>query len=580
MTMYILGINSVYHESAACLIRDGEVVLAVEEERFNRMSHGKIASPANTALLPYAAIDECLRAANISLNDCAHVGYSFDPAILQAGAAAWRASNPVEPTWKLNETSYQTLEGWQAFLGGVLGTKELLRAKGFKGSFHYLSHHECHAASTFNVSPFEKAAVAVIDGIGEWASASLYLGNGKRLSKFKEYQFPNSIGFLWEKLSMYLGFSQYDASKVMGLAAYGDPTATRRQFEKLVIDGDELTVDASLLRHESPDFGPLERLFGLPRRTSRIGDATDPEVRGYVNVAAGLQRVTEERVLRILAAFDTDEYRKLCLAGGVALNCAMNGRVVRERLFEDVFIQPASHDAGTALGAAMLVWNKILGRERTYVMRNAYLGPAYSKDEIERELKASDLEYKAVGNIAVEVARLIADGKIVGWFNGRMEWGPRALGNRSLLADPRNQNIREVINVKVKHRELYRPFCPSVLAEHAAEWFATGGGVDANKYMLTTSEVLPHKRELIPAVVHVDGSARAQEVHQADNPEFHALISEFEKLTGIPMLLNTSFNDCEPIVCSPRDAVKTFKKTGIDCLAMGGFIASKPGRDA
>lgn len=575
--MYILGINAVYHESAACLIRDGEVLLAVEEERFNRMSHGKIASPANTALLPYAAMDECLRSANISLSDCAHIGYSFDPEILHAGAAAWRAANPTTPTWKLSETSYQTLEGSQAFLGGVLGTKEQLRAKGFKGTFHYLSHHECHAASAFNVSPFEKAAVAVIDGIGEWASASLYLGNGRHLSKFKEYQFPNSIGFLWEKLSMYLGFTQYDASKVMGLAAYGDPDATRHEFAKLVMDGDELTVDASLLRHESPDFGPLERLFGLPKRTSRISDAADPAVRGYVNIAASLQRVTEERVLHILNSFDTNEYRKLCLAGGVALNCAMNGRVVREGLFEDVFIQPASHDAGTALGAAMLVWNKILGRERAYVMRNAYLGPSYAKDEVERELEAAGLEYRAVDNIAVEVARLIADGKIVGWFNGRMEWGPRALGNRSLLADPRNRNVREVINVKVKHRELYRPFCPSVLAERAPEWFASGGGVDANKYMLTTSEVLQHKRELIPAVVHVDGSARAQEVHEADNPEFYTLISEFEKLTGIPMLLNTSFNDCEPIVCSPRDAIKTFQKTGIDCLAIDGFITFKPG---
>jgi len=575
--MYILGVNAAYHESAACLLFDGRVVLAVEEERFNRRSHGKLASPRNTATLPWEAIRECLRAGGVSLEQCEHVGYSFDPEMLQSGVEDWRASNPVEPTWELSENSYQTMDGGEAFLSGVMETREILREKGFKGKFHYLSHHECHAASAFNVSPFDKAAVAVIDGIGEWASASLYTGEGNRLTPQKEYRFPNSIGFLWERLSMYLGFSQYDASKVMGLAAYGDPRATRAAFDKLVTNRAELAIDPTILRHESPDFTPLEKLFGLPKRDRSVGDATDPAVRGYVDVAAGLQEATDDVVLHALRTFDRKAYPRLCMAGGVALNCAVNGRVVREKLFEDVFIQPASHDAGTALGAAVLVWNKILGRERVYVMNDAYLGPSFTKAEVEAELRAAGLAYEAydaLGDFTAAVARLLVDGKIVGWFNGRMEWGPRALGNRSLLADPRNADIREVINVKVKHRELYRPFCPSVLAEKAHEWFVTGG-VDAGKYMLTTSDVIEGQRARVPAVVHVDGSARAQEVRQVDNPSFHRLISEFEKLSGVPMLLNTSFNDSEPIVCSPRDAIKTFLKTRIDCLAMEGFLVTK-----
>lgn len=572
--MYILGINAAYHESAACLLRDGHMVVAVEEERFNRLSHGKFASPKNTSLLPWEAIRHCLRAAGITLNQCAHIGYSFDPELLQSGVDEWRASNPVEPTWELSETSYQTMDGGEAFLTGVMQTRELLREKGFAGKFHYLSHHECHAASAFNVSPFDKAAVAVIDGIGEWASASLYTGRGNQLTPLKEYRFPNSIGFLWERLSMYLGFSQYDASKVMGLGAYGDPAATRAAFDQLVTDREQLTIDPTILRHESPDFTPLERLFGLPKRDRSIGDATDPAMRGYVDVAAGLQAATEELVLRILRNFDREEYPRLCMAGGVALNCAVNGRVIREKLFHDVFIQPASHDAGTALGAAVLVWNKVLGNDRVYVMNDAYLGPSYSRAEVEAELQAAGLAYEAPDDFALATAKLLTEGKIVGWFNGRMEWGPRALGNRSLLADPRNNGIREVMNVKVKHRELFRPFCPSVLAEKAQEWFVTGG-VNAGRYMLTTSDVLESKRDLIPAVVHVDGSARAQEVRQVDNPNFHRLISEFEKLTGVPILLNTSFNDSEPIVCSPRDAIKTFLKTRIDCLAIEGFLVTK-----
>jgi carbamoyltransferase len=577
MSTYVLGINAAFHESAACLVRDGALVLAVEEERYNRTSHGKKAAPGNTTLLPWLAIDACLRAEGISLADCAHVGYSFDPELLQAGVSAWRARSPGAPSWELPPESYQTLLGGSVFLSGLVESETLLRERGFKGRFHYLPHHDCHAASAFHVSPFERAAVAVIDGVGEWATTSLYYGAGDTLERIEECHYPNSIGFIWEKFSAYLGFGPYDACKVMGLSAYGDARRTRAAFEKLVTSIDPFRVDGAVLRHESMDFGQLEAVFGLPKRTAPVQDAADPKMSGYVDIAAGLQVVTEEVVLAMLRKFNRQEYANLCLAGGVALNCALNGRVLRERLFKNVFVQPAAHDAGTALGAAMLVWSGNLGQRRAYTMRNAYQGPEFSEAEIRAELDRAELPYRLLESYADDIARLIADGNVVGWFNGRMEWGPRALGNRSLLADPRNQHIREIINAKVKHREPFRPFCPSVMAERAKEWFDVQDA-EANKYMLTTAQVREDKRRLIPAVVHEDGTARIHEVHASENPQYHRLLEAFEAITGVPVLLNTSFNDSEPIVCTPLDAIRTFTKTRIDYLVFGRVIVAKPAR--
>ncbi|MDQ3288344.1 MAG: carbamoyltransferase [Pseudomonadota bacterium] len=573
--MYILGINAAYHESAACLIKDGHVVMAIEEERLNRIKHGKLSSPGTTGQLPWKAIHKCLDAAGITLEDCAHIGYSFSPEILQEGVTAWREKQGEAPqAWALNEDSYQTMEGGLSFADGVISSRrQLIEDAGFKGKFHFLPHHDCHAASAFHVSPFDKAAVLVIDGIGEWASTSLYYGDGTKLSKVHDFMFPNSLGFVWEKLSKYLGFSQYDASKVMGLAAYGDSSKTIDLFSKLIIDKKNMTVDPSMLRHESPDFSTLEALFGLPCRDEPVDFNVD-SWQAYVDVAAGLQLLTEQVLIHILQRFDRVAYRNFCMAGGVALNCAANGVIVREGLFDDVFIQPAANDAGTAMGAAFLIWNQALGQPREYVFTNSYLGPGYSDDEINQVLARTNLKYRKV-DIAKEVAKLLADGSVIGWFNGRMEWGPRALGARSLLADPRNKDVRELMNVKVKHRELYRPFCPSVLGEHAEEWFVGSTRADAGKYMLITSQVRPEKADIIPAVVHFDQTVRAQTVYQQDNPEFYRLILEFNALTGVPLLLNTSFNDSEPIVCTPQDAINTFLKTDIDYLALGNFIIAK-----
>jgi carbamoyltransferase len=572
--VYILGVNAAYHESAACLLQDGQVRVAIEEERLNRRKHAKLSSPDAARLLPWRAIKACLDYEGIGFEEVAHVGYSFDPQLLQEGLDRWRADNQRERGWPLERDSYQSRIGGLTFLEGVLSAKkQILEKPGFRGQFHFLPHHSCHAASTFHVSPFDRAAVLVLDGIGEWASTSLYRGEGSRLTRIGEFVFPNSLGFVWEKLCRYLGFTRYDATKVMGLAAYGDPSRTARAFSRLM-DPATLTIDPDVLRHESPDFSSIEGLFGLPRRTEPL-DVGAAGWQGYVDVAAGLQQLTERALFRLLEPFDPRADRYLCMAGGVALNCAANGAIARSGRFDDVFIQPAAHDAGTALGAAVLIWTEVLRRERRDVFTTAYLGPEYSDAEIGSVLRQTSLTYEKT-DVVRAVARLIADGAIVGWFQGRMEWGPRALGNRSLLADPRNKAVRELLNVKVKHRERFRPFCPSVLAEKAPEWFDAGASVVAGKYMLTTSMARPVARESVPAVVHEDGTVRAQLVHRADNPLYYDLISAFERLTGVPLLLNTSFNDSEPIVCSPVDAIATFIKTGIDRLALGSYLVSKP----
>jgi carbamoyltransferase len=573
--MYIVGLNAAYHESAACLVKDGNVEIAIEEERLNRRKHGKLSTPENTSLLPWRAIRACLEHAGIELADIAHIGYSFSPEILQADVDARRRNPARTPDWELEDTSYQSQEGGLTFLEGVLSSERSLSEAGFQGAFHFLPHHACHAASAFHVSPFQKAAVMVVDGIGEWATTSLYYGEDTTLTGVREFRFPDSLGFVWEKVSRYLGFSPYDASKVMGLAAYGDPAKTREAFSSLMTDPATLTVDPAVMRHESTDFSPLEAMFGLPRRTEPADIGLD-NWQAYVDVAAGLQTLTEQALLAVLENFDREHYRNLCLAGGVALNCAANGKIVRSQMFDDVFIQPAAHDAGTALGAAISIWTEILGNARHYVFTDAYLGPAYTDEDIERILSHTTLRFAKV-DISADVARLLAEGNIVGWFQGRMEWGPRALGNRSLLADPRNPAVRELINMRVKHRESYRPFCPSILAEKAGEWLESGPEVDADKYMLTTSMVVPSKRAQIPAVLHEDQTVRAQLVRAVDNPLYHELISQFERRTGVPVLLNTSFNDSEPIVCTPQDAIKTFLKTEIDYLALGSYLVSRPG---
>lgn len=577
--MDILGINTAYHESSACLVRDGRIVAAVEEERFNRVKHAKPSRVDNPDVLPMRAIEHCLReggrqrGAPMTLADVDHVGYSLNPA-----ERLERNSGHRHP-YEVRDGDFGSPRGERVFHDLSRKVDEELRRLGMRGSFHFLSHHDCHAASTFFVSPFDEAAVLVVDGIGEWESTTSYLGRGNRLERLASIGFPHSLGLLWEKISKFLGFSEYDACKVMGLASYRSPERFLPRFRQLVSVGRDgtFTVDDAIVRIRNEDYSGLEELFGLARRSEPIARAADDN-HAYVEVAAALQEITEEVVLEVARQLGRRTgARHLCLAGGVALNCVANGKLLRQGLFDDVFVQPAAHDAGTAIGAAYLLWNQVLGQPRGEVFESPYLGPSYSEEEVRAALDARGLVYERHDRIAEVTARRLAAGDVVGWFQGALEIGPRALGNRSILADPRCDDMVRTLNLKVKHREPFRPFCPSVLAHKAHEWFDIDRPASPAHYMLAAYDVLEERRRQIPAVTHVDGTSRIQLVRRETNERFFELIEAFDGLTGVPVVLNTSFNNSEPIVCSPDDAIETFLGTQIDVLVMGPFLVTKEG---
>jgi len=559
--MHILGINSVFHESAACLLEDGRIVAAAEEERFTRRKHAKTPRADNPDELPWHAMRYCLAAAGIDLDDVDHVGYSSDPRRRRAhsyGPSDWTAQ-------------------FDACTRGVPGK---LRLMGFSGRFHWVDHHTAHAASAFYASPFDESAVLTIDGIGDDSTTASFLGTHSRLRPVQEILSPHSLGFLWELVSMFLGFDIYDATKIMGLAAYGDPKRFAEHFRRLVrltADG-RFVVDSSstrfwLLDYQTPSgyFDGLARLFGVKRRAAgeELADV-------HRDIAAALQQRTDETVLHMVQHLHGQTgARNLCLAGGCALNCVTNQYVFDSGPFDGLFVTPAAHDAGTAIGAAFHIWHHVLGRQRVDDEPTPYLGPEFSPSQIEQELRRYGLRYTKADDAERHVAELLSRGLLVGYLQGRMEIGPRALGNRSLLADPRHPNMREILNQRIKHREAFRPFAPSVLAEEARRWFQLGKDTSAYEYMLMACPIVEAMRDRIPAVAHVDGTSRIQAVRREANPRYHRLISEFQRITGVPVVLNTSFNDQEPIVCSPEDAIRTFLRTEIDYLALGDFLVSK-----
>ncbi|MBE9040072.1 carbamoyl transferase [Oscillatoriales cyanobacterium LEGE 11467] len=562
---YILGINSAYHESSVCLIRNGKIVLAIEEERLNRVKHAKPARVDNPDELPVQAIQLCLEKAGITWKEIDRVGYSFDPVKRLKNK---EYSEPVIPG------DWGSADGEKLFyekLQQVPQQLSQLAREDITAKFEWLDHHLCHAASAYFVSPYQDAAVLVVDGIGEFESTTFYHGKENRLEKLNTIDYPNSLGFLWEKFAQFLGFSEYDACKVMGLASYGNFKYYDNEFRQiLTIEPGSFQLDPRILQFRVNDFSQLEKLFG-PRREP--GSKLEER---HMDIAATLQKVTEEVLLELANdLYDRTGSENLCLAGGVALNCVAN-RILQEKTpYKHIYIQPAANDAGTAIGAAYEIWHQILGQPRSYVMDRPYLGPEYSDVEIQAVLDEHNLDYHRCDNIEEVAAKLVADGHIVGWFQDRMEMGPRALGSRTLLADPRNPNMRDILNIKVKHREHFRPFAPSVLADKAQEWFRIGDKQMPSDFMLFAYEVLESKRDLIPAVIHIDGTSRVQTVRSTSHAKYYRLIEEFDKLTGVPIVLNTSFNDSEPIVCSPEDAVETFGKTKIDYLAIGNFLVSK-----
>ena len=550
--MNILGINAVYHDSAAALLVDGKLVVAVEEERFNRIKHGKSSHIDNPHQLPERAIRFCLDYAGLTAGDIDHVAYSFDP---QLRRKRYRAEWWMDPRFE---------EVFLLRLGQVRGAADEFLGRSLRQRFHFVPHHLAHAASAYYPSGFDRAAILVIDGIGEAAGSTLWRAAGTQIKPVETFDYPHSLGFVWEIICGHLGFSTYDASKLMGLAAYGNPEVFRGAFQEIIHVGkEEYAVDPEAIGFQSAKSSRLESLLGPPR------DLDVEILPRHADIAAALQEATNTSVMALVRRLKRKvPSDNLCFAGGVALNCVTNDLIRQSGDFSNVFIPYAPHDAGTAVGAAFVVHCAKQKGSPERGNSTPYLGPRFNRREILAAVKSAGLKPRRSKSPARDAADMIADGKIVAWFQGRMEFGPRALGNRSLLADPRRPDMRDILNRMVKHREDFRPFAPSVLAEHADEWFEVGAHSASHEFMLYACGVKPGRRDLIPAVLHHDGSARVQLVSRKSNPRFHELISCFFAQTGVPLVVNTSFNDSEPIVCTPTDAIVTFRKSGIDALFM------------
>ena len=576
--MYILGINAVYHDPAACLVQDGGVIAAAEEERFTHVKHGKRPIPFSTYELPFHAIDYCLREAGITLADIDHVAYSYDPWLLLSDHRHDATITlPLEPSAHPTPTEWES--AWDPlFLASIVnaprhlldGAPHHLQARFREASkhghyrWHFVEHHIAHAVSAFHASPFQDAAVLTLDGRGEKAATSYSLGTGNQLRWLGQVNMPHSLGMLYEEVTAYLGFlHSSDEYKVMALASFGKPryVADFREFIQIGADG-QYTIQPL----------HLEQRFGPPRRKG------GPLEQRHYDIAHSLQLVLEETVLELARwlhrATSADN---LCMAGGVALNCVMNARLRDRGPFQHIWVQPAAGDAGTALGAALWIdaqeraeaWES---GERRYRMDHAFLGPAYSDDEIEQFLQWSKLPYRRLTSIAEQVAELLVQDKVIGWFQHRMEFGPRALGARSILASPLHASMQARLN-DIKDREDFRPVAPVVLEEEAGNWFDHAG---VSPFMLFVFDVLPDKADRIPAVRHVDGTARIQTINRQQHPLYYDLIHAFQKRTGVPVLVNTSFNTRgEPIVCSPRDAIECFWTSPLDALVIGPFLLEK-----
>lgn len=557
----ILGINSVYHESSACLVRGNEVLAFIEEERLNRRKHAKPAVIESTDQLPELAIAHVLDTAGVTWDDISEVAYSFDPARRKPTCERY-----------LTPASWGTPEGDERFLSAVkLAPSQMseLAGRDLTRHFHWIGHEEAHAASAYFPSGYPDAAVLTMDGIGESTTGLLAHGTGSSIRPIRQIEHPHSLGFLWEKLSQFLGFHEYDAAKIMALAAYADAETYASAFAKLVeVRDGNITLDFDTLRFRTDDFDPLEALFGPRRDPSRYVNSRDAAV------AAALQATTENAILTLSQWLKRETGAPaLCMAGGVALNCVANGKLASAGIFDEVFVQPLSNDAGTSLGAALHVAHEVVGVGSPRAIHSPFLGPDFSAQEQLAALKDSGFEVETPVDLPRIVAQLISEGKVGGWFQGPAEIGPRALGARSIVADPRRPGSRELINLRIKHREFFRPFAPSVLEECADEWFELPAFSPSQRFMSFAFPVRESKRAQVPAILHVDGTSRLQRVSERLNPGYYSLISNFFELTGVPLILNTSFNTFdEPIVSSPYDAVRTFLRTGMDFLAMGNHI--------
>ena len=555
--VYILGISCYYHDSAACILKDGQVLAAASEERFTRKKQDEN--------FPKEAVAFCLKVAGITIDQVSHAVF-YEKPILKFE----RLLSTYIKTWPRGLVSF--LRSMRVWLGEKLWMNDLLKKElGFKGEISYVPHHLSHAASSFYTSPFPESAIITVDGVGEWSTTTMGYGKGHRLTLDSEIVFPHSLGLFYSAFTYYLGFKVNSAEyKVMGLAPYGKPIYEDLIWKNLITlfeDGSfELNMDYFTYEYDLRMVGEkFARLLGRPVR-----DEDEPLEQFHKDMAASFQKVTEDVVLK-MAEFARKKYnaKHLCLAGGVALNCVANGRIIRELPFDDLFIYPAAGDAGGAVGCALYLWHHILGHEQRYPLSNIYLGPEFSSNEIETLLRGAGIEYSKHSSeeIPEVIAAKIVENKVVGNFQGRMEFGPRALGNRSILADPRHKENWQRVNIKIKFRESFRPFAPTVLADKISEVYE----IDRESpYMLLVAQ---SKIDSIPATTHVDGSARIQSVNRKDNPLYHSIIERFYEKTGCPVVINTSFNvRGEPIVCSPTDALKCFLRTDIDVLVLGNYL--------
>lgn len=570
--MNILGLNYIYHDSTACVVKDGRLVVALEEERLTRQKH--------TEVFPRQAIKRCLEIAGLTAKDIDHIAISVQPKLDWPKKAAYgiRTGRRI---WPFVEG--QVLEPRQKQRGFRAWLEETF-PKDKRPEIHFVPHHVSHAVGSFFVSPYESAALLSVDGSGEWATTYKGVGKANTFKCLSQDYFPYSLGSVYEAATEFCGFrSHYDEGKTMGLAPLGNPDTFGEAIAKMFWTNDDMSIGVDL-SYFNYNFGPdypqrfakkFYDTFGQPRQRSKNAKFEQH----HLDVAAAFQKQLEECILKMarqLRERTHEDY--LVISGGVALNSVTNGRLVRESGFKDLYVMPAAGDNGTAIGAAYFVHNSILGNPRTFVHDDPFVGTEYANSYIQRILEDCKLEhqYAPDGEMEIVTADLLRQGNIVGWFQGRMEIGPRALGNRSILANPTLPDMKDKINAQVKHREAFRPFAPSCPIEDTPRFFEQNV---ADPFMLKVCNVLKSKQEVIPAVTHVDGTARLQTVHQETNPRFHRLLKEFEKLSGVPVLLNTSFNVMgEPIVESPEDAVRCFFTTGLDYLVLGNYILGKQGR--
>ncbi len=560
--MYILGLTTL-GDSAASLIKDGEIVAAAEEERFSRRKHH--------SGFPYNAMQYCLDEAGISIADVAHIGLYWKPWVLRHKAMQALKSAVISRDMfkaRVDRGVAQVGESYLGMLRHPRRIREHFGASDFK--FHFLEHHHCHAASAFFVSGFDQSAIMTWDGTGEDTTTLFSRGDDRNIHLLKRIKLPHSLGQFYSAVTNYLGFDMFEGDewKVMGLAAYGKPEYYDFFAKRVLsVNGNhDFKLDIRVLDHHLAKYYQFSDVLQKELGPARAkGDELSQK---HWDIAASAQKVLEDTALHLLSGlYEQTGSENLCMAGGVAFNSVMNGRIMTETPFKRFFIQPAAGDAGCSLGAALLVWHSRLNQPRKFRMEHAYYGPGFTSEECAAALRASGLKFETLPDeqLLPRVAALLANGGIVGWFQGRMEFGPRALGNRSFLADPRRSDMRELLNKKVKLREWFRPLAPSMLAEAANDLF---GHPHFDPFMITVLNVIEEKRSAIPAVVHVDGTARPQTVTRQANPRYWQLIQEFEKLTGVPLLLNTSFNVQEPIVLSPADAINTFSRASFDALVL------------